>query len=76
MTLLEDLTQRLRAIAEREGNSPEAFLEALLDAYEESREEKDPIEDFIGAFDDDVTDLSTTVRQTLQRKFMDHDSPA
>ena len=35
MTLPETLTQRLQTIAEREGRSPEAILQELLDAYEQ-----------------------------------------
>jgi hypothetical protein len=79
MTLLEDLTQRLQTIAEREGRSPEAILQELLDAYEQrasGEAPKDPVDNFIGAFDDEVTDLSTTVRETLHQKFTDHDSSA
>ncbi len=79
MTLLEDLTQRLQTIAEREGRSPEAILQELLDAYEQrpsGEAPKDPLENFIGAFDDDVTDLSTTVRETLRQKFTDDDGSA
>lgn len=75
MTLPDTLTQRLRAIAEREGRTPESLLQSLLDAYEQRTTNGDPIDKFIGAFDDDVTDLSTTVRQTLQQKFKtDNDS--
>jgi hypothetical protein len=79
MTLLETLTERLRAIAEREGRSPEVVLQELRDGYEQrvsNQAPKDPLDDFIGAFDDDVTDLSTTVRETLHRKFTGHDRPA
>ena len=67
----ERLTERLKAIAEREGRTPEAVLEDLLNAYE-----RDPIEDFIGAFDDDVRDLSVTVRETLRQKFAEPDDSA
>jgi len=79
MTVFENLTQRLQTIARHEGRSPEAILQELLDAYEQrasGEAPKDPLDNFIGAFDDDVTDLSTTVRETLRQKFTDHDSSA
>ncbi|NDJ79310.1 MAG: hypothetical protein GYB65_23915 [Chloroflexi bacterium] len=44
---LDNLTQRLRTIADREGRSPEAILQELLDAYEEGLSgdaPKDPID--------------------------------
>lgn len=69
MTIPDPLTKRLEAIAQREGRTPEAVLQALLDEYEQRQVDTDPIEDFIGAFDDDVTDLSVTVNETLRRKF-------
>jgi hypothetical protein len=69
MTLPDSLTRRIEAIARREGRSPEAVLESLLDDYEQRQLQHHPIEDFVGAFDDEVTDLSVTVRETLRRKF-------
>jgi hypothetical protein len=53
-------------------------LQELLDGEQRVSGEapKDPIDNFIGAFDDEVTDLSTTVRETLRQKFTDHDSSA
>lgn len=69
MTLTETLTKRIEAIARREGRTPEELVQLLLDEYEQEHADKDPIEAFIGAFDDDVTDLSVTVRETLRRKF-------
>lgn len=65
----ETLTQRIQKIAQREGLTAEELLQTLLDVYEQQHAESDPIEDFIGAFDDDVSDLSVTVRRTLRQKF-------
>jgi len=78
MTLSDPLVKRVAELAEREGRTPEEMLQTLIDAYEHShavvqQHERDPIEDFIGAFDDDVTDLSVTVRETLRRKFASDD---
>jgi hypothetical protein len=72
--LSEGLTERLETIAKQEGYTPESFLRLLLDVYESrDTDEEDSIEAFIGVFDDDVKDLSTSVRQTLRRKFREYD---
>jgi hypothetical protein len=73
MTLPETLTNRIQKIAKREGRTVEELLQTLLDAYEQQHSESDPIEDFIGAFKDDVSDLSVTVHQTLHQKFEQSD---
>lgn len=65
MTLSPTLIQRIETLAQRKQTTPEAVLTTLLDRYEQS----DPVEDFIGAFDDDVVDLSLTVRETLKQHF-------
>lgn len=73
MTLPDTLVHRIEAIARREGRKPEEVLQSLLDAYEEQHINTDSVEDFIGIFDDDVNDLSVTVRETLHRKFRQTD---
>ncbi len=67
MTIPEPLTQRIEEIAKREGRSVANVLQSMLELYEQQESEHDPIEDFIGAFHDDVTDMSTTVKQTLRQ---------
>ncbi len=73
MTLTDPLTQRLREIAEREGTTDNALLQKLLDEYEKHHPQPkpppdyDPIEDYLGMFDDDITDLSTTVRESIRK---------
>jgi len=64
MTLPKPLTQRIEEIAAREGRSIESVVQTMLELYEQE-EQRDPIEDFIGAFDDDVSDRSTTVHKPL-----------
>ena len=88
MTLPEPLTRRIEAIAEREGRKPEELMQALLDEYEarhtdeqvqaDSKHPEDAnpdqvIEAFIGAFDDEVSDLSVTVRETIRQRFEQSD---
>lgn len=73
MILPDALVQRLEAAAAREGRSVASLVQSLLDAYERPAPEKDPIEDFIGVFNDDVADMSSTVRETLRKKFQQDD---
>ena len=72
MTIPDALTERIEAIAKREGRTPEEVIQTLLDEYEQQHTdtaERDPIEDFIGMIDADVTDMSVTVSQTLREIF-------
>jgi len=59
MDISLDLTKRLESIAQREGRSVDALLQNLLDDYEVHQQ--NALENFIGAFDDDITNLSETV---------------
>ena len=67
----EELAERLRAIAQRENRPIENVLSDLLDMYaDRSSGEKDdtladPLNALIGMFDDDITDMSSTVRETM-----------
>lgn len=73
MELPDTLAERLKIMAEREGRDAHALLQTLLDDYEKQHlsqtTDDDPLAAFIGAFDDDVTDLSVTVRDTLKQRF-------
>lgn len=74
MSIPTSLLERLEKIAEREGKQPEEVLAILLDNYEMR---KKAINNFIGYFDDDVSDLSSTVNETLRKRFgTDDDSTA
>ncbi len=57
-----DLAERLQDLARRENRPVEAVLASLLDLY---TAQSDALAAMDGAFDDDVTDLSTTVRETM-----------
>lgn len=72
------IAEQLKRTADAEQISVEDLLRALLKAYEESSLVWTPerkaaadaaIEAGAGMFDDDVTDLSTTVRETMQKRF-------
>lgn len=68
LSIRDDLVQRLREIAQREQRSIDDVLGEMIEHYGDVSNvpEPDPIEAFLGAFDNDVTDLSTTVRETMQ----------
>jgi hypothetical protein len=68
LTIRDDLAKRLREIAQQEQRSVDEVLGAMIDHYRDadSAAGSDPVEAFIGAFDDEVSDLSTTVRETMQ----------
>ena len=69
-----ELAERLQRIAQRENRPVEAVLQSLLELYSSASERpstepaeppSDPLADMDGMFDDDITDLSTTVRATM-----------
>jgi hypothetical protein len=70
----DELAARLEAVARSEKRSVEAILSSLLDLYislpqhlapEAEDVQIDPLAAMDGMFDDDITDLSTTVRETM-----------
>lgn len=65
----EELVERLQAIAQRENRSLEAVLQSLLELYESlpnhPKELIDPLDALVDSLDTDLTDLSTTVRETM-----------
>lgn len=67
----EELARKLRQLAEREQRPIEDVLRAMVDRYESkpSAEQNATLESLIGMFDDDVTDLSTTVHETMRDYF-------
>jgi cell division protein ZapA (FtsZ GTPase activity inhibitor) len=72
--LTDELAKRLQEVAQRENQSVEELVTSLLDERDpvSKPERKAPNWDLIlGAFDDDVTDMSTTVQETLQKYFQE-----
>jgi hypothetical protein len=66
LILPEDLARRLNKIAQKEKRSIAEVLTSLLDRYTVTQEnaDTDPLAAMDGLFDDDISDLSTTVRET------------
>jgi hypothetical protein len=67
VTLPDELAQRLAEIARREKRPLAEVIASMVERYpvppaEDIENFVDPI---IGIFDDDVTDMSTTVRETM-----------
>lgn len=56
------LAKRLLDLARRENRPVEEVLASMLETYTAQAEAFDAMK---GAFDDDVSDLSTTVRETM-----------
>ena len=64
-----DVAEELKRISEQEQRPVEAVLRSLLDRYNvatDSDVEGDPLDAFIGMIDADVTDLSSTVHETME----------
>jgi hypothetical protein len=57
LVIESDLAERLQDLARRENRPVEAILASLLDLY---TTQSDALAAMDGAFDDDVTDLSTS----------------
>ncbi len=69
LVIQEELAERLQAIAQRENRPLEAVLQSLLELYESLPNHPktliDPLDAFVDSLDTDLTDLSTTVRETM-----------
>lgn len=72
LLIAPELAQQLEEIAGREQLTVTDLLRTMIEVYEtrptdadDEAVQDDPLENFIGAFHDDVTDLSTTVRETM-----------
>jgi hypothetical protein len=75
ITLPKELAEQLEAITMRENRPVEDVVASMIEQYEPhapSQEESDAaFEALVGIYDDDITDMSTTVRETLNRYFQD-----
>jgi hypothetical protein len=75
----EELAKKLRLLAEREQRPVEDVLRTMVDRYEPkpTPEQNAALEAMAGMLDEDITDLSTTVRETMkeyyQKKYGDSD---
>lgn len=66
------IAQRLQEMAEKEERSVEDVLETLMEDYTEKEETEASVDGFLamdGMFDDEVGNLSETVRETMQEYY-------
>lgn len=69
-TLPDDLANQIEQIAQQENRSPIEVLREWVERHQEPiapKPDNDPLEKIAGIFDDDITDLSVTVRETMQK---------
>ena len=67
LDIQSDLIERLRAIAQRENRTVDDVITELLAMYDAHQSQADDaLEAMDGMFDDDISDLSTTVRETMR----------
>ena len=75
ITLPEELAQRIEEIAQQEHRSVVETVASMVEKYKPrllSQEASDAALDaIVGVFDDDITDLSTTVRETLHKYYQE-----
>jgi len=75
ITLRDDIAERLEKLAEREQRPLSALLEDFVTELENQAAKRVAADEafvsMFGMFDDDVTDMSTTVRETLDKYFRD-----
>lgn len=64
----DPLAERLRAIARQENRPVEDVLASLLDMY---ARQLNALVSMDGMFEDDVSDLSASVRETMSRFYQD-----
>ena len=77
LLLSEQLIHKLEDIARRENRPVEEVVSSMVEKYEpqtpsRKQEASDAALDaIVGVFDDEITDLSTTVRETLHKYYQD-----
>jgi hypothetical protein len=67
LVLPEQLVHKLQDIARKENRPIEDVVSSMVETYTLAGE--DPIDAIVGVFDDDITDLSATVRETIHEHF-------
>ena len=69
----DDLAKQLERVARRENRQVSEVIEAMLAQYtpgaRPEEESAHPLDAFVGIYDDDITYMSTSVRETIQTHF-------
>lgn len=75
LLLPEHLIQKLEDIARQENRNVVEIITTMIEKYEQktpSQQESDnAFKAIFGIYDDDITDMSTTVRETLQKYYQE-----
>lgn len=74
ITLPDELARRLAEVARRENRPVETVALEILEQHVPSQDEVEQGPDWgliLGVFDDDITDMSTTVKETLRNYYKD-----
>ena len=79
LPLPDELVEQIETIAQREQRLVAEVVADMLRQYDvdsqtEANDELHPLDAFIGIFDDDITDMSTSVRKTIRQRFRDKDA--
>jgi hypothetical protein len=72
LSIRDDLALRLQHLAEQENRSVNDVLRTMLDVYSPpaaSQTGDAPLDAFIGAFDDDVGEFSSTIRESMEQYY-------
>ncbi len=73
ITIPDELAEQLETVARLENRPVVEVIETMLEQYEPKIQpeagETHPLDAFIGIYDDDITDMSTSVRQTIKEHF-------
>jgi hypothetical protein len=73
--LPDEIARQIEALAKLENRPVEAVIASMMQQYTpqpHSQEEADAaFQSIFGIYDDDITDMSTTVRETLQKHFQE-----
>ncbi|MBZ0318690.1 MAG: hypothetical protein K8L91_19910 [Anaerolineae bacterium] len=81
LAIPDDLAEKIQEIAEQENLSIAEFLAGLIKDYsvqsQEQQRRNEALLTSVGMFDDDITDLSSTVRETMdefwRKRYADSD---
>ena len=75
IALPDELAKRLEEIAQRENRPVENVVASMIEQYASlttSQKSSDTaFEALFGIYDDDITDISSTVRETLQKYYQE-----
>ncbi len=73
IALPDELARQLEEVSRRENRPVAEIIKALLTDYESKLQPEQgdwhPLDAFIGIYDDDITDMSISVRQTIRDHF-------